>query len=213
MLPGTADYESFFLALQTIIDGADPINWGAEATRHNNIVLHEVREDFLVPNAVPTAPLSGTEPLIRAMGLTAYSSTQQNADGLDLAGRFVPPAHHGSLLSPVNTLTGENAFEAFAEMQKQFASFIASKGTAVVVTDAATMVPEVSGSMAAPPVSDLREGGKASKSKKPGAPSNILEAVRGAGEMANPLNRKGFEQGDRPGPVIGDKLRKPDRCE
>ncbi len=101
----------------------------------NNIVLHEVIGDLVVPNFVPTAPLSGTEPMIRAMGLQAYSSTQSDPGGLDLVGRFVPPASHGSLLSPATSPA------ATAEMQKQMASFFATLGTTVVVEDATTMVP------------------------------------------------------------------------
>jgi hypothetical protein len=72
--------------------------------------------------------------MIRAMGLTPYSSTQVNPDGLDIVGRFVPPASHGSLLDPTTSPA------AFAEMQKQMASFLISRGTAVQVEDAATMV-------------------------------------------------------------------------
>jgi pimeloyl-ACP methyl ester carboxylesterase len=132
--PGTSDYEQFFIVFQTVIDAMDPINWAAEAKRYNNIVLHEVIGDTVLPNYVATAPLSGTEPMIRAMGLTAYSSTQSNPAGLDLAGRFVPPAHHGSFASPAG------APAATAEMQKQMASFIATLGTTVVVTDSSTMV-------------------------------------------------------------------------
>jgi len=135
LLPGTADYELFFTAFQTVIDSADAINWSAEAARFNNIVLHEVIGDEVIPNFVPTAPLSGTEPMIRAMGLSSYSSTQSNPAGLDVAGRFVPPASHGSLLSPASSPA------ATAEMQKQMASFIATLGTTVVVEDASTMVP------------------------------------------------------------------------
>jgi len=134
-LPGTADYELFFTAFQTVLDSADAINWSAEAARFNNIVIHEVIGDEVIPNFVPTAPLSGTEPMIRAMGLSSYSSTQSNPGGLDLAGRFVPPASHGSLLSPASSPA------ATAEMQKQMASFIATLGTTVVVEDASTMVP------------------------------------------------------------------------
>ena len=135
VLPGTADYELFFTAFQTVLDSADAINWSAEAARFNNIVLHEVIGDEVIPNFVPTAPLSGTEPMIRAMGLSSYSSTQSNPAGLDVAGRFVPPASHGSLLSPATSPA------ATAEMQKQMASFIATLGTTVVVEDASTMVP------------------------------------------------------------------------
>jgi len=135
LVPGTPEYEQFFIVFQTVFDAADPINWSAEVTRYNNVVLHEVIGDTVLPNYVPTAPLSGTEPMIRVMGLTPYSSTQSNPGGLDLAGRFVPPAHHGSFATPVG------APEATAEMQKQMASFIATRGTTVIVEDASTMVP------------------------------------------------------------------------
>ncbi|MCH8227702.1 MAG: lipase [Proteobacteria bacterium] len=135
LLPGTADYELFFTVFQTVLDSADPINWSAEAARFNNIVLHEVIGDLVLPNFVPTAPLSGTEPMIRAMGLKAYSSTQFDPGGLNVVGRFVPPASHGSILSPATSPA------ATAEMQKQMASFFATLGTTVVVEDASTMVP------------------------------------------------------------------------
>ena len=72
--------------------------------------------------------------MIRAMGLKPYSSTQTNPAGVDLVGRFVPPATHGSLLDPTSSPA------AFAEMQKQLGSFLASGGTTVVVEDASTMV-------------------------------------------------------------------------
>ncbi|MEJ2385506.1 MAG: hypothetical protein P8Y54_14175, partial [Xanthomonadales bacterium] len=67
--PGMADYELFFLAWQTLIDSADPINWSRELASFNNVLLHEVIGDTVTPNFVPTAPLSGTEPMIRALGL------------------------------------------------------------------------------------------------------------------------------------------------
>jgi hypothetical protein len=134
-LPGTADYESFFTAFQTVIDSMDPINWAAEAARLKNIVVHEVIGDTVFPNRVLTAPLSGTEPLMATMGLTSYSATLANPAGVDGGGRFVPPASHGSLLSPATSPA------ATVEMHKQMASFIASMGTAVVVEDASTMEP------------------------------------------------------------------------
>lgn len=133
--PGTAEYELFFTVFQTVFDSADPINWAAETSRFNHIVLHEVIGDQVVPNFVPTAPLSGTEPMIRVMGLQSYSSTQSDPGGLNLVGRFVPPASHGSLISPATSPA------ATAEMQKQMVSFIASLGTTVVVEDTSTMVP------------------------------------------------------------------------
>ena len=135
ILPGSSDYELYFLAFQTVIDSMDPINWAFEAASFNNIVLHEVIGDTVVPNFVLTAPLSGTEPLIATMGLEAYSTTRSDPGGLDLAGRFLPPATHGSLLIPATSPA------ATVEMQKQMASFLATLGTTVLVEDQATMVP------------------------------------------------------------------------
>ena len=135
VLPGTAEYELFFLVWQTVWDSADPINWAAEAAAKTPILVHEVINDQVVPNFVPNAPLSGTEPMIKVMGLDAYSSTQQSAEGLRAAGRFVPPATHGSWLSPTDSPA------AFFEMQNQAATFIGSFGGAVVVTDESTMAP------------------------------------------------------------------------
>jgi hypothetical protein len=133
--PGTASYELFFTAFQTVIDSMDPINWIAEAANFNNILLHEVVGDTVFPNSVATAPLSGTDPLIRASGLTPYSSTLTSAAGIDAAGKFLPPATHGSLLDP------SAAPASTVEMQKQMASFVASRGKAVVVENGATMEP------------------------------------------------------------------------
>jgi hypothetical protein len=133
--PGSPQFEQYLQTWQTVVESADPINWAAEAAQFNNIVVHEVIGDDTVPNFVPGAPLSGTEPMIAAMGLTSYSSTQVNPAGLRVAGRFVPPAVHGSLLDP----TASPA--ATIEMQKQLASFLVSNGTAVVVENPSVMVP------------------------------------------------------------------------
>jgi pimeloyl-ACP methyl ester carboxylesterase len=135
--PGTTDYELYFTVFQTVIDSMDPINWIGEVADFKNVLLHEVIGDTVLPNFVATAPLSGTEPMIRSAGLTAYSSTLMDPAGIDAAGRFVPPASHSSLLNPSASPA------ATVEMQKQMASFVASLGKTVVVENAATMVPVV----------------------------------------------------------------------
>lgn len=150
--PGTAEYEQFLLIWQTTLDASDPVNWAAAAATNTPIMLHEVIGDTVIPNFVLTAPLSGTEPLIAVMGLDAYSTTQQSADGLRAAGRFVPPATHGQLGSPAS---GSPA--AFFEMQKQMATFIASFGGQITVTDESTMVPIIP--IEIQPVMDLSEDG------------------------------------------------------
>ena len=135
LVEGTAEFELFLTVGQTVFDSADPINWSAEAALNRPIMVHEVIGDQVVPNFVPTAPLSGTEPMMAVMGLKSYSTTQSDPLGLRVGGRFVPPASHGSLLSPASSLA------ATLEMQAQFGSFFLSNGQIVVVMDEATMVP------------------------------------------------------------------------
>jgi hypothetical protein len=171
---GTADYEQFLTAWQTVLDSADPINWSAETAANTPIMLHEVIDNFVIPNYVPGAPLSGTEPMIAVMGLDSYSTSQASPDGLRSAARYVPPAEHAVLLSPTR---GSPA--AFFEMQKQMASFIASHGGAIVVTDESTMVPVVEIEMGA--AADLTEksGSKAGTDKKqPGQVNKLTPANR-----------------------------------
>ncbi len=187
LVPGSADYEQYFLTFQTVIDSGDPINWSVEAARYNNIMLHEVIGDTVLPNYVPTAPLSGTEPMISAMGLTSYSTTQSNPEGLDLVGRFVPPAHHGSLLDP----TG--APEVTAEMQGQMAAFAATKGTTVSVMNESTMVPAVAVEMGGSSGLKEKSGSKKSKGgktgKQPARPgeSNGIQSGKSSKPTVKPL--------------------------
>jgi len=128
--PGSADFNQFLLIAQTVIDSADPINWGATTALTNSVLLHQVAGDVVIPNAVPGAPLSGTEPLIRVMGLDAITEAGQTLDPAGIRGavRFIQGGH-GSLLDP-------SASPAVtAEMQTQAASMVASGGAAVLVGD------------------------------------------------------------------------------
>jgi pimeloyl-ACP methyl ester carboxylesterase len=132
--PGTPNYDSFFGATQQILDPVDPVNYGfASAT--NAIVLHEVvgnggsvLPDQVIPNSVAGAPLSGTEPLIRALGLPSLTASTSAANGVRGAVRFTA-GDHGSLLNPAASAA------ATAEMQGQMASLIASGGTQVQITN------------------------------------------------------------------------------
>jgi len=134
--PGTPEFQAYVVVAQTVIDAADPINWAAASAGANTILLHEVIGDEVIPNSVPGAPLSGTEPLIAAMGLTTITETVQDPAGIRGVARFIPPATHGSLLSPADSPA------ATFEMQRQMASMIVSGGTAVGVNDPTVIVPE-----------------------------------------------------------------------
>ncbi len=72
--------------------------------------------------------MSGTEPLIRVMGLDAITASVQDPDGVRGAVRFIA-GEHGSLLNPGPSMA------TTAEMQSQMASMVASDGRAVQVAD------------------------------------------------------------------------------
>ncbi len=145
---GTPLYDTFMAATQTVIDSGDPINFAGNGTRlltrynadgsvadyGKGVLLHEVvgggdvLADQVVPNRVAGAPLSGTEPLIAAMGLAPITETTQSANPLRGVVRFVK-GDHGSLLSPSPSPA------ATAEMQGEMASFLISNGHMVLVKD------------------------------------------------------------------------------
>jgi pimeloyl-ACP methyl ester carboxylesterase len=133
VVAGTPEFNSFLGAAQQVLDPADPINYGF-ASVTNALVLHEVvgggtvLPDQVIPNSVAGAPLSGTEPLIRALGLPSITGTRQAANGVRGAVRFIV-GDHGSLLSPAASRP------ATLEMQGQMASFLASGGAVLLVQD------------------------------------------------------------------------------
>jgi len=140
---GTPDFDRFMGAAQQAVDSSDPVNLAGFAAA-KRILLHEVvgggaltgggtaLPDQVIPNAVAGAPLSGTEPLIRAFGLASITGTTANAAGVRGATRFIQGGH-GSILQP-NAATPEG-LAATVEMQGQMASFLVSGGTAVQVAN------------------------------------------------------------------------------
>lgn len=124
--PGTPEYEQFLLVTQTMLDSADPANWGGMTAARIPVIHNQVQSDTVVPNQIAGAPLAGGEALNRIMGLPGYSSTQFNPDGVRGVARFLQPAFHQSLFVPEYPLVT-------VEMQGQMASFIASGGTYVEV--------------------------------------------------------------------------------
>ena len=128
VIAGTPEFDQFMVVTQTVIDSGDPLNFGAITSATNNVLLHEVLNEVVIPNRVAGAPLSGTEPLIAEMGLPIISSTVADAAGVDAAVRFTA-GDHGSILDPTSSVA------ATVEMQTQMASMIVTKGTTIVVTD------------------------------------------------------------------------------
>lgn len=132
--PGTPDFDAFLGAAQIVVDSADPINYGF-ASAQNAILLQEVvgdggsnLPDQVVPNAVPGAPLAGTEPLIRVLGLSPITASIDAPNGVRGVTRFTNGTH-SSLLDPSDSVA------VTVEMQTQVASFVLSRGTGVYVGD------------------------------------------------------------------------------
>ncbi|MFK8078057.1 MAG: Ig-like domain-containing protein [Granulosicoccus sp.] len=127
---GSADYNSFLVAAQTMVDSGDPINHAAivAASGATSVHLMEVVGDTVVPNAVATAPLSGTDPLARMLGLTQVDATTSGSAFVKFSA-----GDHGSILSPTASL------ETTVEMQTQTATFAATQGTVLPITDASVI--------------------------------------------------------------------------
>ncbi len=131
LVPGTSEYNTFLVVAQTAMDAGDPINFAVTAAADHPIHMIEVvggggnLPDQVVPNSVPGAPLSGTEPLAAMMGLASIITTTSGVDGIV---RF-SAGDHRSLLVP----TASPA--ATVEMQSEVAGFLASGGSTIVITD------------------------------------------------------------------------------
>lgn len=129
ILPGTLQYAEFLRIAQQIIDAGDPLNYAALAAGQHPVQLLEVLDDDTIPNSVPGAPLSGTEPLAAALGLAATGTSTFSADGLRVMVRFLE-GQHASLVSG-------QPLAVTAEMQRQIAGFMASGGTLLEIDDTA----------------------------------------------------------------------------
>jgi len=147
---GTPSYDAYFAATQTVIESGDPINYAGNGTLIDpavdgdgikNILLQEVigsgndLPDQVIPNSVAGAPLSGTEPLIRALGLAPIDDdVLLTTGGLQAVTRFLQ-GEHGSLLDPTDYPA------ATVEMQGEMASFVAFGGFGVLVNNPSILKP------------------------------------------------------------------------
>ena len=129
---GTADFEQFKVAAQTVVDSADAINFGQQAAQNTSIHMIEVIGDTTVKNTVPGSPLVGTEALARVMGLAGASQTTTESAIV----RFTE-GDHSSLLRPGPA--DNPSLAATVEMQSQTAAFAASNGSVVQISNPAVV--------------------------------------------------------------------------
>lgn len=146
---GTAGFEAFVSAAQALTDSADPVNF-ADGLNGGAlpILLHEVvgggpgggLTDQVIPNDVPGAPLSGTDPLVDLLGLSQVTATTATSAAVVRFSEGV----HSSLLDPDPAGDGDaENLAAFQEMQEQVALWLTSIATSptVTISDASVIVP------------------------------------------------------------------------
>ena len=140
---GTADYESFMGAAQTILDSSDPLNYASATVADRGYLMFEIvgdggdnLPDQVIPNNVfadapegtVPSPLAGTDPLAAVMGLTQVSTTTADSSALNAIIRFTA-GDHSSILDPTANST------ATTVMQTAMAGFFASDGTQIAIAD------------------------------------------------------------------------------
>ncbi|EKB22635.1 VolA/Pla-1 family phospholipase [Aeromonas veronii] len=128
--------QSYTFAAQSVLDSADPINLGSGVAKSFPLFATEIvgdgalsLPDQVIPNSIASAPLGGTEPLFRVMGLKPL--TDSYLGPVHHAARFLKGGH-SSLLAPDANFDQVGAVTS--EIQTQFASFFMSGGNGVQVT-------------------------------------------------------------------------------
>ncbi|PAJ73932.1 hypothetical protein CJF42_13215 [Pseudoalteromonas sp. NBT06-2] len=134
-------------AFQMAVDDGDPMNYAAilKATQTPLLVQEVVGDggdnlpDQVLPNVVPSSPVSGTEPLIALLGLEGVSSTVADQQ-MPVSGVVrMTAGHHSSLINPGQSVSPDamTALRAFSEMQSQMVNYIAEGGHMIYIKDSA----------------------------------------------------------------------------
>ena len=134
VIKGTSAYSAFMLSTQTVLDSADPINYALEVGAKQKIFAIEVvggngnLPDQVIPNNVPTAPLSGTDPLVNNLQAETLIGNTRDVVTPNKTARY-NVGNHSSILDPTESP------EATASMQTQTAFFVSTKGDFILIYD------------------------------------------------------------------------------
>jgi Pla-1/cef family extracellular lipase len=140
-----AGFAQFTFAAQTVTDSGDPIAYvqALAATETPTHLIEVVGNgvdnlpDQTVTNTAPFTPMGGTEAAIRLLGLAGVSEDTAGSGAVRFAS-----GHHSSILDPRPTAASpdpELSARATQEMQTQVATFFASMGQLIKVTDSAVV--------------------------------------------------------------------------
>ncbi|MCO7187265.1 MULTISPECIES: VolA/Pla-1 family phospholipase [unclassified Pseudoalteromonas] len=147
-----ATVTQFAYAAQSVLGSADAANFaGAVKALGTPIYMGVVvggengnKKDQVIPPSTESNPLSGSLPMAALMGLTPVSESQMSTDGTP--GSYVvsfSQGHHSSLLTTGfderSGGTAEGHAAATMEIQQQLATFLASKGLTLPITNDAVI--------------------------------------------------------------------------
>jgi pimeloyl-ACP methyl ester carboxylesterase len=123
---GSAEFEAFMVAAQTVLDSADPLNAATDEVKTGRgVLMLEIAGDQVVPNDVVGAPLSGATGMVISLALDRITS---NSAGADVSGVVtLSEGDHASTLDP-----GASA-AATAAIHTLLASFVLSDGSVIDV--------------------------------------------------------------------------------
>lgn len=137
---------TFAFAVQTAVDSADPVNHAA-TLKATGLPVHLIEiagdgngnlADQVLPNRVDNFPLSGTEPLITALGLSCVDTSSKGSGAVRFA-----KGHHSSIVDPSEKESTDGmAAAATVEMQTQVANYAVTAGkgeAAISVTNSAVI--------------------------------------------------------------------------
>ncbi len=163
LVPGSAKYDAFFFAAQTVVDDGDPLNYAAAAVAAGkNILLMKTKDDLVVPNAqtdalsralglkqvaLTTAAVDPTTGNPWSLGVVDGTATPQAPPALPLGGftgsgfTFFTQGTHSSFLKPdPANITGQ---DVITEMQSEALYYLSSglQTTGATVYIGATPLP------------------------------------------------------------------------
>jgi len=137
----------FAFASQTALDSGDPTNYAAAVNAlgtpvYMNVVVGDGegnKKDQVIPPTTSINPIAGSLPLANMMGLTTVAQSQApTEDGMSYLVQFTK-GHHSSVLTPApaegSGATVEGSAAATTEMQSQLASYLATRGKALLITN------------------------------------------------------------------------------
>ena len=76
--PGDPTWEQYFNVFQNVMDQADPLYYVDQMSDSTGVLVFEFEDDSFFPNSDAGRPLTGSGPLIDAMGL---ERTKRSVDG------------------------------------------------------------------------------------------------------------------------------------